>query len=276
MKLLIYILSFFVLNNFAFANNEEPSPSDVGVDEKLGEMVPLNITFSDEYGKPVNLGQLINGKPTVVSLVYYRCPGICSPIMNGMSEVIDRLDMEAGKDYNVVTISFDPREDYLMASEKKKNYLASFKNKQVDENTWRFLTGDSSNIAKICNALGWKYIKQGDDFAHGAAIMILSPEGKLVRYLYGVEYLPFDFKMALTEASEGRTGATISKLMKLCFSYDPEGRKYVLDFTRVSGGIVLLLMSVFVVYLVVKRKKSDSRNSSSSNESNNDSENKKV
>lgn len=276
MKLLIYILSFFVLNNFAFANNEEPSPSDVGVDEKLGEMVPLNITFSDEYGKPVNLGQLINGKPTVVSLVYYRCPGICSPIMNGMSEVIDRLDMEAGKDYNVVTISFDPREDYLMASEKKKNYLASFKNKQVDENTWRFLTGDSTNIAKICNALGWKYIKQGDDFAHGAAIMILSPEGKLVRYLYGVEYLPFDFKMALTEASEGRTGATISKLMKLCFSYDPEGRKYVLDFTRVSGGIVLLLMSVFVVYLVVKRKKSDSRNSSNSNESNNDSENKKV
>ncbi|HCA43735.1 MAG TPA: SCO family protein [Bacteroidetes bacterium] len=276
MKLLIYILSFFVLNNFAFANNEEPSPSDVGVDEKLGEMVPMNITFSDEYGKPVNLGQLINGKPTVVSLVYYRCPGICSPIMNGMSEVIDRLDMEAGKDYNVVTISFDPREDYLMASEKKKNYLASFKNKQVDENTWRFLTGDSTNIAKICNALGWKYIKQGDDFAHGAAIMILSPEGKVVRYLYGVEYLPFDFKMALTEASEGRTGATISKLMKLCFSYDPEGRKYVLDFTRVSGGIVLLLMSVFVVYLVVKRKKSDSSNTSSNNESNNDSENKKV
>lgn len=276
MKLLIYILSFFVLNNFAFANNEEPSPSDVGVDEKLGEMVPMNITFSDEYGKPVNLGQLINGKPTVVSLVYYRCPGICSPIMNGMSEVIDRLDMESGKDYNVVTISFDPREDYLMASEKKKNYLASFKNKQVDENTWRFLTGDSTNIAKICNALGWKYIKQGDDFAHGAAIMILSPEGKVVRYLYGVEYLPFDFKMALTEASEGRTGATISKLMKLCFSYDPEGRKYVLDFTRVSGGIVLLLMSVFVVYLVVKRKKSDSSNTSSNNESNNDSENKKV
>lgn len=276
MKLLIYILSFLVLNNFAFANNEEPSPSDVGVDEKLGEMVPLNITFSDEYGKPVNLGQLINGKPTVVSLVYYRCPGICSPIMNGMSEVIDRLDMEAGKDYNVVTISFDPREDYLMASEKKKNYLASFKNKQVDENTWRFLTGDSTNIAIICNALGWKYIKQGDDFAHGAAIMILSPEGKVVRYLYGVEYLPFDFKMALTEASEGRTGATISKLMKLCFSYDPEGRKYVLDFTRVSGGIVLLLMSVFVVYLVVKRKKSDSSNTSSNNESNIDSDNKKV
>jgi len=276
MKLLIYILSFFVLNNFAFANNEEPSPSDVGVDENIVEMCPMNITFSDEYGKPVNLGQLINGKPTVVSLVYYRCPGICSPIMNGMSEVIDRLDMEAGKDYNVVTISFDPREDYLMASEKKKNYLASFKNKQVDENTWRFLTGDSTNIAKICNALGWKYIKQGDDFAHGAAIMILSPEGKVVRYLYGVEYLPFDFKMALTEASEGRTGATISKLMKLCFSYDPEGRKYVLDFTRVSGGIVLLLMSVFVVYLVVKRKKSDSSNTSSNNESNNDSENKKV
>lgn len=276
MKLLIYILSFLVLNNFAFANNEEPSPSDVGVDEKLGDMVPMNITFSDEYGKPVNLGQLINGKPTVVSLVYYRCPGICSPIMNGMSEVIDRLDMEAGKDYNVVTISFDPREDYLMASEKKKNYLASFKNKQVDENTWRFLTGDSTNIAIICNALGWKYIKQGDDFAHGAAIMILSPEGKVVRYLYGVEYLPFDFKMALTEASEGRTGATISKLMKLCFSYDPEGRKYVLDFTRVSGGIVLLLMSVFVVYLVVKRKKSDSSNTSSNNESNIDSDNKKV
>lgn len=274
MKICLYILSFLFLTNQMFANNGEPSPSDVGVDEKLGDLVPLNITFNDEYGKAINLGQLINGKPTIVSLVYYRCPGICSPIMNGMAEVMDKLDMESGKDYNVVTISFDPREDYLMASEKKKNYLASFKNKSVDENTWRFLTADSSNIEKICKALGWKYIKQGDDFAHGAAIMVLSPEGKVVRYLYGVDYLPFDFKMALTEASEGRTGATISKLMKLCFSYDPEGRKYVLDFTRISGGIVLLFMSIFVVYLVVKRKKSVSAINNS--ESKNDSEEKKV
>ncbi|HRE39840.1 MAG TPA: SCO family protein [Ignavibacteria bacterium] len=274
MKFYFYILTFLFIANFSFANNDEPSPSDVGVDEKLGEMVPLNITFNDEYGKAVNLGELINGKPTVVSLVYYRCPGICSPIMSGMADVIDKLDMESGKDYNVITISFDPREDYLMASEKKKNYLASFENKTTNENTWRFLTADSSNIAKICNALGWKYIKQGDDFAHGAAIMVLSPEGKVVRYLYGVEYLPFDFKMALTEASEGRTGATISKLMKLCFSYDPEGRKYVLDFTRISGGIVLLFMSVFVLYLVVKRKKSVSKNNNS--EIKIDSDDKKV
>jgi protein SCO1 len=242
--------------NFIFA--DEPSPSDVGIDEKLGETVPSDITFFDEYGKPVTMGQLLNGKPTVVAMVYYRCPGICSPLMNGVADVVDKVDLTAGKEYNVITISFDPSEDYILANDKKKNYLASMTN-PIEENGWRFLTSDSANIARICNALGWKYLKQGNDYAHGAAIMVLSPDGKIARYLYGIDYNPFDFKMALTEASEGRTGATISKLMKLCFSYDPVGRTYVLDVTRVSGAVMLLLLGIFIVFFIIRKKKKVNR-----------------
>ncbi|HEX2788582.1 MAG TPA: SCO family protein [Ignavibacteria bacterium] len=255
-KFLIHILILFVSVNIVFA--DEPSPSDVGIDEKLGETVPSDITFFDEYGKPVTMGQLLNGKPTVVAMVYYRCPGICSPLMNGVADVVDMVDLYPGKDYNVVTISFDPSEDYILANDKKKNYLASMNN-PIDENGWRFLTSDSANIARICNALGWKYLKQGNDYAHSAAIMVLSPEGKIARYLYGIEYNPFDFKMAITEASEGRTGATISKLMKLCYSYDPVGRTYVLDVTRIAGAVTLFLLAIFVVFFIIKKKKKINR-----------------
>lgn len=255
-KFLFYILFLFVSINFVLA--DEPSPSDVGVVEKLGEVVPSDITFFDEYGKPVTMGQLQNGKPTVVAMVYYRCPGICSPLMNGVAEVVDMVDLIPGKDYNVVTISFDPSEDYILANDKKRNYLASMNN-PIDENAWRFLTSDSTNIARISNALGWKYVKQGNDYAHGAAIMVLSPDGKIARYLYGIEYNPFDFKMALTEASQGRTGATIAKLMQLCYSYDPVGRTYVLDVTRISGAVILFLLGIFILVFIIRKKKKDNR-----------------
>lgn len=255
-KFLFYILFLFASINFVLA--DEPSPSDVGVVEKLGEVVPSDITFFDEYGKPVTMGQLQNGKPTVVAMVYYRCPGICSPLMNGVAEVVDMVDLIPGKDYNVVTISFDPSEDYILANDKKRNYLASMNN-PIDENAWRFLTSDSNNIARISNALGWKYVKQGNDYAHGAAIMVLSPDGKIARYLYGIEYNPFDFKMALTEASQGRTGATIAKLMQLCYSYDPVGRTYVLDVTRISGAVILFLLGIFILVFIIRKKKKDNR-----------------
>ncbi|MGH2575086.1 MAG: SCO family protein, partial [Ignavibacteria bacterium] len=181
------------------------------------------------------------------------CPGICSPLLTGIADVVDRLDMEAGKDFNIITISFDPREDYLTASEKKKNYLTTMK--KIPDNSWQFLTGDSLNIAKLTDAVGWRYQKQGNDFMHGSGIMVLSPDGKIVRYLFGITYLPFDMKMALTEASEGRTGPTISKIVKLCYSYDPAGRKYVFDFTKVAGVGILLILAVLFLVLILKKKK---------------------
>jgi protein SCO1/2 len=242
---------FLFLTNGLFAEDGQKK-SEVGFDEKLGENIPLDLTFFDEYGQPVRLRSLIT-KPAILNFVYYRCPGLCSPLLKGVSEVIDRLDIEPGKDFDVITIGFDPRESYLTASEKKKNYLESMK-RDIPNDSWRFLTGDSSSIAQITDAAGFRYIPQGNDFIHGAAIIAVSQDGKIARYLYGTSFNTIDVKMALIEASEGRTGPTISKIIKLCYSYDPEGKRYVLNLTRIAGGGILFLLVVFVAVLVTKKK----------------------
>jgi protein SCO1/2 len=248
---LFLIFSFLFTSSSLFAE-EEQKKSEVGFDEKLGGTIPLDLTFFDEYGQSVKLSSLIT-KPAILNFVYYRCPGLCSPLLKGVSEVIDRLDMEPGKDFEVITIGFDPKESYLTASEKKKNYLESMK-RDIPDDSWRFLTGDSSGIAQITDAAGFRYIPQGNDFIHGAAIIAVSPKGKIARYLYGTVFNAFDVKMALTEASEGRTGPTINKIVKLCYSYDPEGRRYVLNITRVAGGGILFLLVVFIAVLSIRKK----------------------
>lgn len=235
---------------------EEPQPKkEIGFDEKLGETIPLDLKFLDEHGQTVSLKELID-KPVIFCLVYYRCPGLCSPLLRGVADVIDRMDLEAGKDFKVITIGFDPKETYLTASEKKDNYLVSMK-KQIPNDSWRFLVGDSISTAAITDAVGFRYIPQGNDFMHSAAIMTISPKGKIARYLYGTEFQPLDVKMALIEASEGRTGPTITKLMKLCYSYDPEGKKYVLNLTRIAGGGVLFFIGIFVAVVVIRKKKNN-------------------
>ena len=258
-KTFLIFVHLFLFAVIAYPVHAEDEPKPIGIDEKLGETVPMDLTFYDEYGKTITLGELIDGKPTIISIVYYRCPGLCSPLLVGLADVVDKVDLEPGKDFNVLTFSMDPREDYLLAAEKKKNYLHSM-TREMPETSWRFLTGDSVNANRITEVVGWNYEKQGDDFMHGASIVVVSPEGKIARYLYGTEYLAFDLKMAIIEASEGKVGPTISKLMQICFSYDPEGRGYVLDVTRISGGIVIFLIGVFAVIFLVKKKKSPETN----------------
>lgn len=257
-KKILFTLLFSVVVLCSLKAEDSTLPSQVGVDEKLGTVIPLDLSFLDEYGKPVTLRSLVN-KPTIFTLVYYRCPGICSPLLNGVVSVIDKMDLEPGKDYNIVTISFNPKEDYIMASEKKANYLNGLK-KKIPAESWRFLTGDSASIAKITDAIGFRYQKQGEDFIHGAVITAVSPKGQIARYLYGTDFLPLDLKLAITEASEGRTGPTINKLLKLCFSYDPDARKYVLNVTRIAGGGILLILVGFVLMLTLKKKKNNKNN----------------
>lgn len=253
-KILITLL-FSVVVLCSLKADEETKPSEVGVDEKLGTIIPLDLTFLDEHGKPVQLRSLVT-KPTIFTLVYYRCPGICSPLLSGVSKVVDRMDLEPGRDYNIVTISFNPREDYIMASEKKNNYLTGM-TKKIPESSWHFLTGDSASIARITDAIGFRYQQQGQDYMHGAVITAVSQNGMIARYLYGTDFLPLDVKLALTEASEGRTGPAINKLLKLCFSYDPAARKYVLNITRIAGGGILLIIIGFVLMLTLKKKKNN-------------------
>lgn len=250
------IIIFLLLNNISFAQGENPQEENkpvIGIEEKLEGILPDNIVLINEYGQQVNLKALV-GKPTVISLVYFRCPGVCSPLLNGIVKTVDMTDFEPGKEYNLITVSFDPTEDYHLASEKKNSYLGELERK-VPVDSWRFLTGDSINIQKVTEALGFRYQKKDKDYIHSAAIMVLSPEGKIIRYLYGTDFLPFDFKMAVTEAQEGKAVPTISKIVKMCFSYDPEGRKYVLNLTRIVGVGMILMLGVFVVLLNRKKKK---------------------
>ncbi|MEO8446278.1 MAG: SCO family protein [bacterium] len=249
-KLFVTVLLFVTVSNSFSQDDNVPK---VGIYERLGETIPSDIILTNESGQQVDVKSLIT-KPTIFSLVYFRCPGICSPLLNGLTAVIDRTDLEPGRDFNVVTISFDQTEDYILAAGKKESYLASL-NRKIPSDSWRFLSGDSVNIRKIADALGFKFERQGNDFMHGASIMMVTPDGKIARYLYGVDYLPFDFKMAVTEASEGKVVPSINKLMKMCFSFDPDGRKYVLNITRIAGGGILLMLGVFIGFITLKKKK---------------------
>ena len=226
---------------------------EIGIDEKIGQTIPLNLEFYDDKGYPVILKDIIK-KPTILNFVYFRCPGICSPILTELTNIVNHLDMTIGKDYQIVTVSFDENEKPDLAEAKKENYLALL-NKQIPDDSWKFLTGDSATIHQLTDAAGFMYKREGDQFLHAGAIIAVSPKGKIARNLYGTQYLPFDVKMALTEASEGRTGPTISKILAMCYSYNPEGRKYVFNVTRVAGGVILLFTAAVVVYFSVKPKK---------------------
>lgn len=205
-----------------------------------------------ENSDTVPLISLID-KPTILNLVYYRCPGICSPIMNSLAEVVDKIDMEIGKDYQILTVSFDARESTELGLKKKQNYL-SMLNKKINPSGWVFMTSDSSDIVQLTKLVGFNYKLVGNDFIHPGMIAIFSPKGKLTRYLYGTYFLPFEVKLALAEAVKGQSGPTINRVLQFCYTYDPQGRKYVLDITKVSGIFILLTGLVLLLVLLLKPK----------------------
>ena len=228
---------------------------EVGIDEKLGSFIPLDLGFVGADSDSVYLRDVID-KPTVLTLVYYHCPQICLPLLNGVADVVTHTDLKPGEDYDILTVSFDPYDNPETAGRIRDNVTAQFKG-SLPQGAWRFLTGDSASIAALTGATGFKVKRVEKDFAHGTALIILSPNGKIVRYLYGLSYMPFDLKMAVTEAGEGKVVPSVSRVLRFCFSYDPEGRKYVFNMTRVVGALVLAASAVFVIVLVVleRRKK---------------------
>jgi protein SCO1/2 len=171
-----------------------------------------------------------------------------------LAGVIGKLSSEPGKEYQVLAFSFDETEQPNLALEKKKSYLKMIE-KPFPDDAWRFLTGDQENIHQLTDAIGFHFKRQGQDFLHPVSLVILSSEGKITRYIYGTELLPFDLKMALLEASEGRVGPTLSKVLKFCFSYDPQGRKYVFNTLKVTGIVTLLFAFGFFLFLILKGKK---------------------
>lgn len=229
---------------------EDLREPEIGVVEMLDTFISEDIMVIDENNQPVQLLSLID-KPTILNLVYYRCPGICSPIMESIANVLDKTDMTIGKDFQVLTISFDPTESTELAQQKRNNYFYLIK-REFDPNGWRFFTADSANAKKLTQQVGFKYKKVGFDYIHTATIIILSPQGKITRYLQGIYYLPFDVKMAIIEAAEGKSGPSITRVLAYCYSFDPAGQRYVFNITKVTGTIILFLGVVIFLFLIIR------------------------
>ncbi len=226
----------------------------VGIDEHLGEILPLDsLHFGDENGEPVVLASLFD-RPVILTLVYYRCPGICTPLLQELAHAIDNCDLTPGQDYRIVTISFDPKETAELARNKQTNMIASLKNKEVSTDGWRFLTGDAENVRKITEGVGFLYTpdRNNVDFIHAATVMFLAEDGKIVRYLNGTVFNPADLKLAVIDATEGRARSFMQKIQQICYSFDPEGRAYVLKINRLILGATLLFAMSFGAFLLFR------------------------
>ncbi|MBK7173883.1 MAG: SCO family protein [Bacteroidales bacterium] len=230
---------------------------EVGITEKLDQFIPQGIILTGVDGKQVDLKQVID-KPTVLNFVYYRCPGICSPLMNGLSDVINNTDLQLGKDYQVLTISFDAREGYDLAVKKRTTYIKRMKF-QEDSKGWLFFTGDSSNIERITKTTGFGFKLAGTEFMHEGALIMISPQGKITRYLKGISFLPFEFKLAILEASEGKSSPTVSKVIQFCYSFDASSQRYVLDITKISAIIIIFFAVSLLLYLLIRSKRKNTR-----------------
>lgn len=247
-SLLIFILSF--ISSMSIAQVDQ-SP-EVGVVEHLGSTIPLDLKFVNDKFETVTLKQLIN-KPTILSFVYFDCPGLCSPLLEGLGDVISKTDMVLGKDYQVITISFNFRDTPQKAKEKKKRFTERYAKGKSDG--WIFLTTDSATIFNITHATGFITKAVGLDFVHPTAIIAISPQGKITRYLYGITFQPIDFKMALIEANKEQPRPSIQKVLMLCYSYDPQGQRYTLDVLKVAGILMLFFIFIFVIVYLIKPKK---------------------
>jgi protein SCO1/2 len=253
--LLLFCLLFINVMSQNVINPVENSDVEIGVIEHLDTFLPDSILLINEKGEKVFLADVID-KPTIINFVYYRCPGICSPLMEAVAGVMDKSDLVPGKDYQVLTISFDPTETIDLGIRKKANYL-NLMNSKVEEakNGWLFFTSDSASIARATNATGFRYKRTGNDYLHAASLTVVSNKGKITRYLNGMFFQPFEWKMAVVEASKGQSGPTINKVLRYCYSYDPAGQTYVMNITKVSGTLILFFASLLLLVLVFKPKK---------------------
>src|SRR5210317_1042001 len=231
----------------------ETDESKVGLDEKLGAILPLDLVFTDEQDNPVSLAELVN-KPTIIAPVYYRCPNVCHFLQGDLARVLPGLKLKGGEDYQVISFSFDENEKPELAERSRNTYYAAMKNQYPDQ-AWRFLTGDLETIHKLTDAAGYRFQKVGTEFLHPVVFFVVSPDGMIVRYLHGTHVVPKDLTLALYEAKEGHVGTTIRKMVQYCFSFDPEQKTYVFNILRVSATAILTTLAIFAAFLIFGGKK---------------------
>jgi protein SCO1/2 len=230
----------------------------VGIDQKLGGQLPREIRLRDESGRPVTLAEFYGEKPIILNLVYLRCPMLCNMTMDGLLRSLQTLPLNVGDDFTVLTVSFDPREGPELASQARKTALRRY-DRPGAERGWRFLTGDEEDLRKLTGAVGFRYAydPEREQYAHAAALVVLTPEGKISRYLTGVEFPARDLRLSLVEASDSKIGSALDRAILLCFHYDPVTGKYglaILNVIRILGVATVLAVSAMVLVLVRRER----------------------
>ncbi len=231
----------------------------VGIDQQLDRQLPLQLTFRDEFGQNVQLSSFFHpGKPVILAPVYYRCPMLCTQILTGLESSLKAVSFDPGRDFEVVAFSFDPKDTPETAAAKKQLYLKRY-GRPGTQNGWHFLTGDDTNIRALTDAMGfhYKYDPSTQQFAHASGVMIATPEGKLSRYFYGVEFAPRDVRLGLVEASQNKIGSPVDQILLFCYHYDPATGKYgalTMKLMRFAGALFVLICGTFLLIAFRKEK----------------------
>lgn len=248
----------------------EPAPNElqnIGIDEKAGQMLPLDLKFVDENGQTVELREYFDNKkrPVVLQLSYFGCPTLCSLVSNGLVESLNDLTLTMGEEFEVINVSFDPAETARLAKLKKQSFLDAY-NRPAGAEAWHFLTGNPAEIKRLTDAVGFRYkwVDASKQFSHPAALILLTSDGKISRYLYGVKYEPRTFRLSLVEASEGKIGTTVDRFLLTCFHYDSYAGKYTpvaMNIMRAAGAVSVLVIAVVIIWLI-RREKTREKNKS--------------
>ena len=232
---------------------------DVGIEQHLNAQLPLDAVFRDEQGHEVKLGDYFKDRPVVVMLVYYRCPMLCTQVLNGFLKSSQAVPLQIGRDYQVVTVSFDPRETPELAAEKKNSYVRAYRRDGAADG-WHFLTGDRQSIDRLTKVVGFRYHfdPKSDQFAHASGIALATPDGRLSRYFYGIEYEPDDLRLGLVESSSGRIGSLVDQVLLLCYHYDPLTGKYglvIAGVMRTAGLLTVIVLGSFLVVMYRRERR---------------------
>ena len=240
----------------AVTNQRPPILQQVGIDQHLNQQLPLDLHFRDEAGKDVRLGDYFGKRPVILSLVYYRCPMLCGEVLNGLTSSLNIVRFDLGRDYDVVTVSIDPRETPDVAAKMKTVYLRRYnRHTPTAEQGWHFLTGAQEQITQLAKAVGFRYVYDPriDQYAHASGVQIATPDGRLSQYYYGIEYAPKDIRLGLIEASKNHIGTVVDQLILYCYHYDPSTGHYgaiVMRVMRLAGILTVLLLGSFILVMV--------------------------
>jgi protein SCO1 len=243
------------------ADARPPMLRDVGIEQRLGQQLPLDALFADELGRPVRLGQYFGRRPVILVLAYYNCPMLCTQVFNGLVSSLRVLNFDAGKEFEVVAVSFDPRDRPPDAAAKKKAYVDEYRRPGAALG-WHFLTGGAGSIERVTRAAGfrYRYDESTGQFAHSTALYVATPEGKLSRYFYGIEYGPRDLRLALVEASNGRIGSPVDQILLYCYHYDPKLARYsaaIMSIVRFGGAAAVVILGAFLTVMWRRDRKRD-------------------